>query len=110
MFGFLFLSFGLLLTTCAATTILSLYFTLCAENYHWQWRSFATGAACSLYVFLNAIVFWISRISFGSVTGAVLYLGYSALASAAVGVVCGTVGFAVGWGFVHGIYGSLKVD
>jgi transmembrane 9 superfamily protein 2/4 len=110
MFGFLFVCFGLLTVTVAAVTVLNVYFCLCSENYHWQWRAFATAASCSVYVFANAIVFWISRLSFGSWTSGVLYLGYSAVGSALVGVLCGAVGFVVSWAFVHGIYGSLKVD
>uniref|UniRef100_A0A671KWU7 Transmembrane 9 superfamily member n=1 Tax=Sinocyclocheilus anshuiensis TaxID=1608454 RepID=A0A671KWU7_9TELE len=42
MFGFLFLVFIILLITCSEATILLCYFHLCAEDYHWQWRSFLT--------------------------------------------------------------------
>lgn len=55
------------------------YFLLCSENYHWQWRSFFTAGACAFYIFLNAIVYWVSKLSLGGLTGNVLYLGYSAL-------------------------------
>lgn len=89
MFGFLFVCFGLVIVTCATVTILAVYFQLCAENYHWQWRSFATGGACAFYVFLNAMVFWASRLKFGSFTSAVLYLGYSGLISLLVFVLTG---------------------
>ncbi|KAJ8407200.1 hypothetical protein AAFF_G00288760 [Aldrovandia affinis] len=40
MFGFLFLVFIILLITCSEATILLCYFHLCAEDYHWWWRSF----------------------------------------------------------------------
>ncbi|KAI5704621.1 hypothetical protein M8J75_007314 [Diaphorina citri] len=39
MFGFLFLVFLILIITCSETTILLCYFHLCAEDYHWWWRS-----------------------------------------------------------------------
>uniref|UniRef100_A0A8C2NPX8 Transmembrane 9 superfamily member n=1 Tax=Capra hircus TaxID=9925 RepID=A0A8C2NPX8_CAPHI len=42
MFGFLFLVFIILVITCSEATILLCYFHLCAEDYHWQWRSFLT--------------------------------------------------------------------
>uniref|UniRef100_A0A671UU83 Transmembrane 9 superfamily member n=1 Tax=Sparus aurata TaxID=8175 RepID=A0A671UU83_SPAAU len=42
MFGFLFLVFIILLITCSEATILLCYFHLCAEDYHWWWRSFLT--------------------------------------------------------------------
>lgn len=110
MFGFLFLSYGLMLVTTASVTVLNVYFMLCAEDYRWQWRAWATGAACAVYVFANAIVFWMGRLSFGGVTSVVLYLGYSGLVSGAVGVLMGSVGVVGSWGFVHVIYGRLKVD
>lgn len=31
------------------------------------------------YVFVNGLIFWATRVSFGGLTGAVLYVGYSAL-------------------------------
>jgi len=89
MFGFLFVCYGLMIVTCATVTVLSIYFVLCAEDYHWQWRSFATGGACAFYVFVNAMVFWASRLSFGSFVSGVLYLGYSALISLLVFVLTG---------------------
>ena len=81
MFGFLFLCYGIMIITCAAVTILLVYFLLCAENYHWQWRAFLTAGASAFYVFINALLYWMSNLSFGSFTGVVLYLGYSALLS-----------------------------
>lgn len=79
MFGFLFLCYGLMVITSAATTVLLVYFLLCAENYRWHWRAFAGAGMTGGYVFLNALLFWITRVSFGGLTGAVLYVGYSAL-------------------------------
>lgn len=81
MFGFLFLCYGLMIMTCAAVTVLMIYFLLCSENYHWQWRAFLTAGASAFYVFLNAIIYWISKIQFSSFAGSVLYIGYSALIS-----------------------------
>jgi transmembrane 9 superfamily protein 2/4 len=40
-------------------------------------------------VFLNALGFWVTRVSFGGFTGAVLYVGYSALISFLVAVLTG---------------------
>lgn len=81
MFGFLFLSYGIMIITCAAVTILLVYFLLCAENYHWQWRSFCTAGASAGYVFANALLYWISSMKFSNFTSAVLYVGYSLLIS-----------------------------
>lgn len=81
MFGFLFLCYGIMIITCAAVTILLVYFLLCAENYHWQWRSFFTAGASAGYVFANAIIYWMFTLSFGNVVSGVLYIGYSLLVS-----------------------------
>lgn len=89
MFGFLFVSYGLLIVTCATVTVLNVYFLLCAEDYRWQWRSFFTSGACAVYIFLNALVFWGSRLSFGGSVSGVLYIGYSVLISGLVFVLTG---------------------
>jgi transmembrane 9 superfamily member 2/4 len=81
MFGFLFLCYGLMIITCAAVTILMLYFLLCSENYHWHWRAFMTAGASAFYVFLNALIYLVTKLQLGGVAGTVLYIGYSALIS-----------------------------
>ncbi|KAL4865394.1 hypothetical protein BDV12DRAFT_149353 [Aspergillus spectabilis] len=110
MFGFLFLCYGLMIVTTAATTVLLVYFLLCAENYRWHWRAFAGAGMTGVYVFLNALLFWATRVSFGGVTGAVLYVGYSALIGFVVFILTGSIGFFASWAFVKRIYGSIKVD
>jgi transmembrane 9 superfamily member 2/4 len=81
MFGFLFLCYGLMIITAAAVTVLLVYYLLCAENYHWQWRAFLAAGASALYVFLNAMAYWMTKLSLGGLAGGVLYVGYSALIS-----------------------------
>ncbi|OCK85169.1 hypothetical protein K432DRAFT_388860 [Lepidopterella palustris CBS 459.81] len=110
MFGFLFICYGLMIMTCAAVTVLMIYFLLCAENYHWQWRSFCTAGASAAYVFASALLYWIKDLSFGSWTSGVLYLGYSALISILFFVLTGTIGFFASWLFILKIYKSIKVD
>lgn len=113
-------------------TILMVYFLLCSENYHWQWRAFFTSGACAFYIFLNAIIYWISKLSLGSFTGNVLYLGYSVLivflffiltglssapqspclllVADCCGVHVGTIGFFSSYFFVRKIYSSIKIE
>jgi transmembrane 9 superfamily member 2/4 len=81
MFGFLFLCYGLMIITAAAVTVLLVYYLLCAENYHWQWRAFLAAGTSALYVFLNAMAYWMTKLSLGGLAGGVLYVGYSALIS-----------------------------
>lgn len=80
MFGFLFLCYGLMIITCAAVTVLLVYFLLCSENYHWHWRAFMAAGASAFYVFVNALLYWVTKLSTG-LSGTVLYIGYSALVS-----------------------------
>ncbi|CAK7205400.1 Transmembrane 9 super member 2 [Sporothrix eucalyptigena] len=110
MFGFLFLCYGLMIITCAAVTVLMVYFLLCAENYHWQWRAFLAAGTTSLYIFANAIIYWISKLSIGGLAGSVLYVGYSALISFLFFILTGSIGFFSSWWFTRKIYGSIKVD
>ncbi|KAI9886379.1 MAG: hypothetical protein M1823_001833 [Watsoniomyces obsoletus] len=110
MFGFLFICYGLMVLTCAAVTILTIYFLLCSENYHWQWRAFFTAGASALYVFLNALIYWVRNVSLGGLAGNVLYLGYSALISFLFFILTGTIGFFASWAFVQRIYSSIKID
>lgn len=81
MFGFLFLCYGLMIVVCASVAILMVYFLLCAENYNWQWRSFIATGMSGGYVFLNCLLYLISKVRLGGLAGTVLYIGYSALIS-----------------------------
>jgi transmembrane 9 superfamily protein 2/4 len=81
MFGFLFLCYGLMIITCAAVTVLMVYFLLCSENYHWHWRAFMTAGASAFYVFLNALIYLVTKLQLGGLAGTVLYIGYSGLIS-----------------------------
>ncbi|PWW74603.1 hypothetical protein C7212DRAFT_346106 [Tuber magnatum] len=110
MFGFLFVCYGIMIMTCSTVTVLMIYFLLCSENYHWQWRSFFTAGASAIYVFLNAIIYWISKLSLGGLTSNVLYLGYSALIGFLFFVLTGAIGFFSCWLFVRKIYGSIKIE
>lgn len=110
MFGFLFICYGLMTITCAAIAILMVYFLLCAEDYHWQWRAFFTAGASALYVFLNAFIYWLGKVSMSGLAGHVLYLGYSILISFLFFILTGTIGFFSSYLFVHKIYGSIKID
>ena len=91
MFGFLFICFGLMIITSAAVTVLMIYFLLCAEDYHWQWRSFFTAGASAAYVFASCLLYWVKDVSWTSWTSGVVYLGYSALLSSLVFVLIGKI-------------------
>jgi transmembrane 9 superfamily member 2/4 len=79
MFGFLFICYGIMIMTCATATALMIYFVLCGEEYRWHWRAFFGSGMVGGYVFLNALGWWVGKLSLGGWTSNVLYLGYSAL-------------------------------
>jgi transmembrane 9 superfamily protein 2/4 len=81
MFGFLFLCYGIMIMTCAAVTVLMVYFLLCSENYHWHWRSFLAAGTSAMYLFMYALGYWLTKLQLGGMAGGVLYMGYSALIS-----------------------------
>ncbi|KAK2599965.1 Transmembrane 9 super member 2 [Conoideocrella luteorostrata] len=110
MFGFLFLCYGLMVVVCAAATILMTYFLLCAENYNWQWRSFLAAGMSGGYIFLNCLLYLITKVKLGGFAGIVLYMGYSALISFLFSILAGSIGYFASWWFVRKIYSSIKID
>uniref|UniRef100_A0A672SBD4 Transmembrane 9 superfamily member n=1 Tax=Sinocyclocheilus grahami TaxID=75366 RepID=A0A672SBD4_SINGR len=77
MFGFLFLVFIILLITCSEATILLCYFHLCAEDYHWQWRSFLTSGFTAVYFLVYAIHYFFSKLQISGLASTILYFGYT---------------------------------
>ncbi|ODQ63668.1 hypothetical protein NADFUDRAFT_48014 [Nadsonia fulvescens var. elongata DSM 6958] len=110
MFGFLFVCYGLMIFTCITVTILMTYFLLCAENYHWQWRSFIASGACAFYIFFHAVVYWGTKLRLSGITSNILYLGYSMLISFIFFILTGSVGFIASFFFVRKIYATIKID
>lgn len=98
MFGFLFLCYGLMIVVCATVTILMVYFLLCSEDYNWQWRSFLAAGMSGGYIFLNCLLYLITKVQLGGLAGTVLYIGYSALISFLFFILAGTIRFSV---FIH---------
>lgn len=128
MFGFLFLSYCLMIITCAAVTVLMVYFLLCAENYNWHWRAFLAAGMSAGYIFANALIYFFTKISLSGLAGSVLYIGYSALISFLFFILTGrllsscktsesvliravgSIGYFSSWWFVRKIYSSIKID
>ena len=48
MYGFMLLVYLILAIVTSCVTIVGTYFLLNAENYHWQWTSFASAASTAL--------------------------------------------------------------
>lgn len=110
MFGFLFLVFIILVITCSETTILLCYFHLCAEDYHWWWRSFLTSGFTGFYLFIYCIHYFVTKLNITGVTSTFLYFGYTLIMVFLFFSLTGTVGFFACFWFVRKIYGVVKVD
>lgn len=109
MFGFLFFCFVLMTITCSLITVLMTYYTLCFENYKWQWRSFIISGSCAIYIFIHSL-FLIKLDRLSGFTSVILYLGYSFMASGLIFILCGSIGFLTSLFFIKKIYAEIKVD
>eukprot|EP00924_Labyrinthula_sp_SR-Ha-C_P010594 maker-scaffold_61-snap-gene-0.8-mRNA-1 protein AED:0.07 eAED:0.07 QI:0/0/0/1/0/0/2/0/176 len=92
IFGFLGIVLVILLVTCAEITVVLLYFQLCGEDYHWQWRSLLTSGSCAFYLFVYSLFSFSGKVE----------LDMTATTS--------VVGYFASLAFVRKIYGSVKVD
>ncbi|KAG5852764.1 hypothetical protein ANANG_G00066020 [Anguilla anguilla] len=110
MFGFLFLVFIILLITCSEATILLCYFHLCAEDYHWQWRSFLTSGFTAVYFLVYAVHYFFSKLQITGLASTILYFGYTMIMALIFFLFTGTIGFFACFWFVTKIYSVVKVD
>jgi len=110
MFGFLFLVFIILLITCSEATILLCYFHLCAEDYHWWWRSFLTSGFTAVYLFVYAVHYFFSKLQIIGAASTFLYFGYTMIMVLIFFLFTGTIGFFACFWFVNKIYSVVKVD
>lgn len=110
MFGFLFLVFIILVITCSETTILLCYFHLCAEDYHWWWRSFLTSGFTTFYLFIYCVHYFVTKLNITGAASTFLYFGYTFIMVFLFFLLTGTVGFFACFWFVRKIYSVVKVD
>lgn len=109
MFGFLFFCFILMILTTGLISVLMIYYTLCSENYKWQWKSLFIGGGCAIYIFLHSL-FLTGGTKLVGLSSIVLYVGYSIVISLLVFLVCGSIGFLSSLYFVRKIYSQIKID
>ncbi|KAJ1336522.1 hypothetical protein BSLG_007306 [Batrachochytrium salamandrivorans] len=110
VFGFLMLVFFILVLTCSLVSVLITYFQLCAENYHWWWRSFFTSGSAGIYMFVYGIFYYITRLDARDPASTILYFGWTLVMSMLFCILTGTVGFLASFYFVRKIYSAIKVD
>ncbi|RZF33981.1 hypothetical protein LSTR_LSTR006897 [Laodelphax striatellus] len=110
MFGFLFLVFVILVITCSETTILLCYFHLCAEDYHWWWRSFLTSGFTAVYLFIYCVHYFVTKLNIEDLASTFLYFGYTLIMVFLFFLLTGSIGFFACFWFVRKIYSVVKVD
>ncbi|XP_054741394.1 transmembrane 9 superfamily member 2 [Anastrepha obliqua] len=110
MFGFLFLVFLILIITCSETTVLLCYFHLCAEDYHWWWRSFLTSGFTAVYLFIYCCHYFFTKLSIKDGASVFLYFGYTCIMVFLFFLLTGTIGFMACFFFIRKIYSVVKVD
>ncbi|CAG9825449.1 unnamed protein product [Phaedon cochleariae] len=110
MFGFLFLVFIILVITCAETTILLCYFHLCAEDYHWWWRSYLTSGFTSVYLFWYCCHYFFTKLQIEDAASGFLYFGYTLIMVFLFNLLTGSIGFFACFWFIRKIYSVVKVD
>ncbi|XP_038673822.1 transmembrane 9 superfamily member 2 [Scyliorhinus canicula] len=110
MFGFLFLVFIILILTCSEATVLLCYFHLCAEDYHWQWRSFLTSGFTAVYFLIYTVHYFYSKLQITGTASVILYFGYTTIMTLIFFLFTGTIGYVACFWFVSKIYSVVKVD
>merc|ERR1712141_229234 len=110
MYGFWFLVFVILIITCSETTILLCYFHLCAEDYHWWWRSFLTSGFTAFYFAVYCIHYFMTKLDIEGSASTFLYFGFTSIMVFMFFLLTGTIGYFACFWFVRKIYSVVKVD
>ncbi|KAF5276996.1 hypothetical protein FQR65_LT16075 [Abscondita terminalis] len=110
VYGFMLLVSLILVVVTICVTIVCTYFLLNAEDYRWQWTSFLAAGSTSVYVYVYSIYYFFFKTKMYGLFQTAFYFGYMALFSAALGILCGTVGFIGTSIFVRKIYSTVKID
>jgi transmembrane 9 superfamily member 3 len=76
VYGFMLLVYLILSMVTICTTIVSVYFILNSENYHWQWLSFFSAGSTSVYVFLYSIYYFMYKTQMTGLLQVSYYFGY----------------------------------
>mmetsp|Transcript_40855 Transcript_40855/g.49586 ORF Transcript_40855/g.49586 Transcript_40855/m.49586 type:complete len:601 (-) Transcript_40855:774-2576(-) len=110
VYGFMLLVFIILTIVTICVTIVGTYFLLNAENYHWQWTSFFSGASTAVYVYLYSIYYFVFKTKMTGFFQTCFYFGYTAMFCLGLAIMCGAIGFIGSSVFVRRIYRNIKCD
>jgi len=110
VYGFMLLVTVILSIVTMCVTIVCTYFLLNAEDYRWRWTSFLAGASTSIYVYCYSIYYFLFKTKMFGLFQTVFYFGYMGMFCAALGLMCGTIGYLGTAKFVRKIYSTVKID
>ncbi|VDN04009.1 unnamed protein product [Thelazia callipaeda] len=110
LFGFLFIVCIILFISCAQISIAVAYFLLCAENYHWWWKSFVISGGSAVYVMGYAVFYYFTKLEIIGFIPTLLYFSYSFLMALTFWILTGTIGFYAAYSFICRIYAAVKID
>ncbi|KAK9473077.1 uncharacterized protein V1510DRAFT_415977 [Dipodascopsis tothii] len=110
LYGFLGATFLNLVAVVVEISVVTTYIQLCAEDYHWWWKSFFVGAGSAVWIFAYSIVYCISQMRIAGFVAGLLFVSYSLLACTVYGLCTGTVSFLAAHFFVNRIYRAVKTD
>merc|ERR1711879_1046543 len=104
-----FLGFVILIITCSETTILLCYFHLCAEDYHWWWRSFLTSGFTAFYLFVYCVHYFMTKLDIEGSASTFLYFGFTSIMVFMFFLLTGTIGYFACFWFVRKISALSKL-
>ncbi|KAK8801937.1 hypothetical protein WA158_006332 [Blastocystis sp. Blastoise] len=99
LFGFLLLVIMILALSTVEISIVITYSLLCAENYHWWWKSIMAPGFSSVYIFCFSIYYFFTSFKIYIFILSVIFFLFT-----------GFIGFIASWLFVMAIFGAVKVD
>ena len=110
VFGFLAIVFVVWCITVILTTLVTVYYMLCYENYHWWWSSVIIPGGLGLHLMLYSVYYFTSQTEIEGFTGTCIYFAVMWTVAAMYGMVAGTLGFFSSLVFARTIYSNIKVD
>jgi len=110
LFGFLFLVFLILITSCSLICVVMTYFQLCGEDYHWWWKSLITSGGSAIYVGLYCIFYLVTKLEITEVVPLLYYFSFTSVMVLTFWLITATTGFYAAYWFLVRIYGAVKID
>ena len=110
VYGFVLLVYVILTIVSLCCSIVSTYYLLNAENYHWPWFSFFASGSTAGYVMLYSVYFFLFKTNMTGVLQTMFYMSYMSLFCTALFLLTGTLGVLASAWFVKRIYRDIKSE